>query len=269
MSTRPAPSSLGDELTNLALAGLAMLGVLAVLLRIAGSIAAFLTGIAQPRGSIAAGAAVLLSTGDQVTVVPDEPVPPAADTHQPGGPELEEADLYDELMAGPMPPEPPHPINWNLLTAGEAEAEWLALNQWVDWLRRTYGLPASVVPPFWHRHPELVWELSALHLHWIACYDPDQSGSGPIAWHTDFAMCRERLRDWVAACGTRVDRDRPTRQESWPGEDPQPPIEDTAIQDRTADFVAFVAADMQARQDTEDEFMRAKLATDRIRGASS
>lgn len=130
----------------------------------------------------------------------------------------------------------------------------------------TYGLPASVVPPFWHRHPELLWELSALHLHWIACYDPDQSGSGPVAWHADFAACRDRLRDWVATCGTRLDNDRPTRQTTWPGEDPQPPIEDTAISDRTADFVAFVAADVHARQEVEDEVMRERLSTDRAIG---
>ena len=59
--------------------------------------------------------------------------------------------------------EPPHPINWNLLSADDTEAEWIELNRWVNWLRRTYGLPASVVPPFWHRHPEFVWKLSALH----------------------------------------------------------------------------------------------------------
>ena len=54
-------------------------------------------------------------------------------------------------------PEPPHPVNWNLLTANDLEAELLELNRWVDWLRHTYGLPASVVPPYWHRHPELLW----------------------------------------------------------------------------------------------------------------
>lgn len=66
-------------------------------------------------------------------------------------------------------PGPPHPINWNLLTAHELEQELLELNRWVDWLRHTYGLPASVIPPAWHKHPELVWELSALHLHWPRC----------------------------------------------------------------------------------------------------
>jgi hypothetical protein len=94
-------------------------------------------------------------------------------------------------------PEPPHPVNWNLLTANDLEAELLELNRWVDWLRHTYGLPASVVPPYWHRHPELLWELSALHLHWLCAYDPEQNGSAPLGWHRDFADARARLRDWV------------------------------------------------------------------------
>ena len=72
------------------------------------------------------------------------------------------AGAEDEIL-----PPVPHPINWDLLTAADAEHEWLTLNEWVHWLRKTYGLPASIVPPFWHRHRELVWELSALHLHWL------------------------------------------------------------------------------------------------------
>ncbi len=179
--------------------------------------------------------------------------------------EIEDDDLYDLVMASTTLPEPPRPINWNLLSSGDAEAEWLALNQWVDQIRRTYGLPASVIPPFWYRHPERVWELSALHLHWIASYDPEQDASGPIAWHTDFALARERLREWVATCGTRIDRDRPTRQTIWPGEAPQAPIEDEVIANRMEDFIAFVAADVQSRQDIEDDFIRAKQAADHAR----
>ena len=41
----------------------------------------------------------------------------------------------------------------------------------------------------------------------------------PLGWHRDFADARQRLRDWVAASGTRLDRDRPTRQTAWPGEE--------------------------------------------------
>jgi hypothetical protein len=148
----------------------------------------------------------------------------------------------------------PHPVNWNLLTAQEAEIEWLELNAWVNWLRKTYGLPTSVIPPLWHRHPELVWELSALHIHWLAAYDIDQNASAPIGWHRDFADARARMRDWVTACGTRLDRDRPTRQTSWPGEQPGPPIEDTPITNRDQDFVQFVLNDVAERQRVEDDF---------------
>lgn len=164
-------------------------------------------------------------------------------------------DLYDQLMGDADQAEPPSPVNWNLLRAHEAEQEWLALNQWVDWLRRTYGLPAAVVPPFWHRHPELVWELSALHLHWLSSYDPAQVATGPIAWHREFAMSRARLREWVTTCGTRLDSDRPTRQTIWPGEQPQDPIVDEVISDREADFLDFVSADAAERQAAEDEFL--------------
>ncbi len=151
---------------------------------------------------------------------------------------------------------PPHPVNWNLLSADDLEAEWLELNRWVDWLRKTYGLPASVVPPFWHHHPELVWELSALHLHWLCAYDPEQNGSAPLGWHRDFVDARQRLRDWVAASGTRLDRDRPTRQTTWPGEAPAPQVEDIVIADRDDEFTDFVLADVAQRRAEEEAFYR-------------
>ena len=146
---------------------------------------------------------------------------------------------------------PPRPINWNLLTAAEAETEWLDLNAWVHWLRTTYGLPPAVIPPFWHRHDELIWELSALHQHWLSCYDPDGSPSGPIAWHRDFAEARYRLREWVSTCGTRIDRDRPTRQTIWPGERADDLPADVTIEDREADFSQFVREDTAARRAIE------------------
>jgi hypothetical protein len=139
------------------------------------------------------------------------------------------------------------PINWNTLSADEAEHEWLDLNRWVDWLRRTYGLPPTVVPPLWHRHDELVWELSALHLHWLNSYDSDASPSAPLAWHRDFADSRQRLREWVATCGTRLDRDRPTRLTAWPGESASQPAPEAIIANRDEDFVAFVLDDVNRR----------------------
>lgn len=181
------------------------------------------------------------------------------DSFDSGVPEFDEDDLYDAMLAEETLPKPPSPINWYLLTAEEAEAEWLELNQWVDQLRHTYSLPASVVPPFWHRHPELLWELSALHLHWLCSYDPEQAGTGPLAWHKEFTASRARLREWVSICGTRIDTDRPSRHTSWPGEPPQEPIEDEVVPDRNADFIDFVAADAAARQAIEDAFLAATL----------
>lgn len=180
---------------------------------------------------------------------PDEPEPRP----------LHDVENDDETGEQPRPDvgfvaEPPHPINWNLLTAEEARIEWVELDKWVNWLRHSYGLAPAIVPPFWHRHSELVWELSALHLHWLCAVDPEQNGSAVHAWHRDFAEARQRLRDWVTASGTRHDRDRPTRQYAWPGEEPTVPIEDVLIPDRAADFQAFVDADVARRQAAEDAF---------------
>ncbi|PZF80382.1 hypothetical protein [Jiangella anatolica] len=145
-------------------------------------------------------------------------------------------------------------IDWRRLGADEAEHEWLALNAWVDWLRKEFGLSAQVIPPAWHRHPELVWELSALHQHWLNAYDAEQHASAPIGWLADFHAARHRLREWVAASGTRLDRDRPTRMTSWPGEDSADPPEDVPIRHRDRDFIAFILADVQRRREDDEPF---------------
>ncbi|MGK2876673.1 MAG: hypothetical protein ACSLEW_13730 [Nocardioides sp.] len=148
---------------------------------------------------------------------------------------------------------PLRPINWNLLTADEAMVEWLDLDGWVGWLRKSFGLPPTVVPPLWHRHDELVWELSALHTHWLNAYDAEGTPSGPIGWLRDFHEAKIRLREWVSLCGTRLDRDRPTRQTVWPGEDPIEPTAEVEIVDRKADFYLFVRDDVAARRAIEDQ----------------
>jgi hypothetical protein len=147
---------------------------------------------------------------------------------------------------------PPAPVNWNLLRADDAESEWRDLDAWVRWLKATFGLPPAIIPPYWHRHDELVWELSALHTHWLNSYDDTASLSAPIGWMRDFADARQRLRDWVAICGTRLDRDRPTRQTPWPGEKAEAIVGEIEIHDRAADFEAFVRADIARRRRLEE-----------------
>lgn len=189
---------------------------------------------------------------------PESPSDPPYDwANDPDNDDLEPEPEPDEITAETAGDEAdvPHPVNWRTLSAEDAEYEWLALNEWVDWLRREFGLPASIIPPAWHRHPELVWELSALHLHWLGAYDPAQHASAPIGWLADFHAAQTRLREWVALSGTRLDRDRPTRQTIWPGEQATTPVPETTIVNRDEDFVAFVIADVNRRAQAEAEFL--------------
>ncbi|CAM4081629.1 hypothetical protein [Helcobacillus massiliensis] len=55
---------MGEELTNAALIGLIALFLLTLVLRAAGSVAAFLTGAPQPTASWAAGTGVLFNPGN-------------------------------------------------------------------------------------------------------------------------------------------------------------------------------------------------------------
>src|SRR3954454_20775757 len=144
--------------------------------------------------------------------------------------------------------QPPGAINWNLLDADQAETEWRDLDRFVRWLKTSFGLSPAIVPPYWHRHDELIWELSALHLHYLSCYDETSSPSAPITWMRDFADVRHRLREWVALCGTRLDRDRPTRLTIGPGNPAEPSQGEVEIQDRAADFEEFVRSDVRRRR---------------------
>lgn len=135
----------------------------------------------------------------------------------------------------------------------------------MDWLRHEYGLPAQIIPPTWHRHPELLWELSALCQHWLFCYDPQAKGNQALAWHHDFTVARERLRDWVTISGTRLDRDRPTRitlarrrsrrlDGARHGRD--------SVTARTSDFLAFVEEQVKARQQEQAATIQEIVNTD-------
>ena len=77
-----------------------------------------------------------------------------------------------------------------------------------------------------------------------------------MAWHRDFADARNRLREWVSTSGTKLDRDRPTRLTTWPGELPAESGREIEIEDRDADFIAYVLQDVAARRHIEE---RARL----------
>lgn len=64
MNTQRQSGSMGDELTNILMAGLAALFGLILTLRAAGSVAAFLTDATPPRVGIAGGLGVLFNPGN-------------------------------------------------------------------------------------------------------------------------------------------------------------------------------------------------------------
>jgi hypothetical protein len=51
-----------------------------------------------------------------------------------------------------------------------------------------------------------------------------------------------------------LERDRPTRQTSWPGEPPADAVEDIVIGDRDDDFVQFVVDNVARRREAEPSF---------------
>ena len=60
--------------------------------------------------------------------------------------------MYDEadddyLGVTDLLERPPESINWNLLGSEDADREWHDLDAWVTWLKVTFGLPPSIVPP--------------------------------------------------------------------------------------------------------------------------
>ncbi|RPF21433.1 hypothetical protein [Myceligenerans xiligouense] len=169
--------------------------------------------------------------------------------------------------AEPLGEVPLQPMNLRALTSTEAEIYWRVLDDWVTWLRHEYGLGVTHIPPLWHRHAALRWELSALHTAWLASYHPEASALAPAAWHRELAESLRRLHDWVGQSGTTLTQDRPTGVTLWPGEPGfgaaetwQNAAEPTSITDRAADFEAWLADDIAARRAVEAR-VRASLPT--------
>ncbi|GAA4062394.1 hypothetical protein GCM10023065_11280 [Microbacterium laevaniformans] len=72
MSTPRPAGSLGDELSNLGIGILIAAALMAGILRAAGSVAAWITGTAQPAGGIEAGLGVLLNPADPAAALDAE-----------------------------------------------------------------------------------------------------------------------------------------------------------------------------------------------------
>ena len=71
------------------------------------------------------------------------------------------------------------------------------------WLADRYRLDHRTVPDCWQQHPELIEELSALHLSWQGSFATTAPHDAPLLWHERFALARARISDWVARLGCR------------------------------------------------------------------
>lgn len=108
-----------------------------------------------------------------------------------------------------QPGEPPIVFAWAAQTPDDTELLLEELDLWVAWLVDRYRLDHRVVPDCWAHHPELIEELSALHLAWQDSFATTSRADAPLQWHEHFTAARERLNDWVARTGCRPDSHRP------------------------------------------------------------
>jgi hypothetical protein len=94
------------------------------------------------------------------------------------------------------------PWNWRCMTAPEAQVALSALMEWVHWLRHRYPV-AHTLPACWHRHPELIEELSALQWAWRAAFHGDEARpSAPADFHGHYLLgVLDRVRRWGVHCG--------------------------------------------------------------------
>jgi len=86
------------------------------------------------------------------------------------------------------------PVNWRDLTPAEEAYALAELTTWLVWAQERYDVPGNILPPCWKDHPWLVEELSALHVAWLVCFDPQDSGLGPLQWLERFHQTKERIK---------------------------------------------------------------------------
>ena len=74
------------------------------------------------------------------------------------------------------------PASW--LTNNDAEAAARVLGRLADWLRAVYlQYRGAELVECWYWHPDVVAELLALYVAWLAAYDDEASPTAAVDWH--------------------------------------------------------------------------------------
>ncbi|MDR1426424.1 MAG: hypothetical protein LBJ08_01510 [Bifidobacteriaceae bacterium] len=170
---------------------------------------------------------------------PDDPVPDLDTT--------DNASPAEDVMV---------PIVWRELNEQDYSYYMLKLNAWVRDLVEVWGIPATTIPPWWHRHELLIELLTGLWCHWLQAHDEEQNLSAKFLWQRDLEEWKGRMREAVATLGCRLDWCRSPRPVLWPGdqpkEDPNPPVN---LGDREEDLVACLLAEENRRRVQREEQM--------------
>jgi hypothetical protein len=116
---------------------------------------------------------------------------------------------FDPAMLGGQPSTPPVPmvVCWEDLPPDVFTHQLGELADWIGWLRTTYRIPATVIPPCWFTHPGLREDIGHLWTGWQLTRHPD-AGVGMIGldWDQRREATINRLREATAITGCTATR---------------------------------------------------------------
>jgi len=98
-------------------------------------------------------------------------------------------------------------VCWDDLPADAYTHTLADLADWIGWLRATYRIPATVIPPCWFTHPALREDIGHLWTGWLLTRHPD-AGVGMIGldWDQRREAAINRLREATAITGCTATR---------------------------------------------------------------
>jgi len=116
---------------------------------------------------------------------------------------------FDPMMFGGQPSTPPVPmvVCWDDLSPDQYTHQLADLADWIGWLRVTYRVPASVIPPCWFTHPGIREDVGHLWTGWLLTRHAD-AGVGMIGldWDQRRESAISRLREATAITGCTATR---------------------------------------------------------------
>ena len=166
------------------------------------------------------------------------------------------APAFDPAVFGGDPQTPPVPmvICWDELDPAGYARTLRDLADWIDWLRRTYRVPATVIPPCWFTHPGIREDLGHLWTGWLLTRHPDAGvGMTGLDWDARREQAIARLREATAITGCTSTRHHD-----------EPPIRDTDLPQLWNDHIAD---DAQTRRRREVQRIVVDVVTEHLQAA--